>query len=695
MNAEPDNLTNVVAVAAGSSHFLALKHDGTVVAWGDNSAGQTNVPSNLSGVVAIAAGPYHSLALRNDGTVIAWGYNAQGQTNVPGTLSDVVALAAGATESLVLRSNGTIAVWGSFLPSQHQVGISVPSGISNVVMVACGFSCNLMLGWPPAYAATQASLGITTSGATLCGMATPNGFTSSAWFEWGTNNSYGLSTGPTNAGSGISVVRITTGINGLAFGEAYSFRLVVSNALGIAYGAEQRFTTGRRVFTWGATRFGPGPPPVLSNAVAVAVGESQDLVLKADGTVMAWGIGPAGSAPINLSNVVAVAAGGYHSLALKNDGKVVAWGDNTYGQTNVPSILGNVIAIAAGEYHSLALKSDGSVVAWGRNNMLQATNGDMPSSLRNVVAIAAGTDHSVVLKNDGTVLHWGYNVPWYISLPSNNIVAIAGGTNTTLALAANGTVTEWNWMNQRLARAPVDLSNVIAVAAGLNYSLALKEDSTVVTWGRNNYGPSNPSNIVAIAAGGNNNIAIGPDRPPTADDQSVPGYPNQDLLVGLSGSDPDGDNLTFRITTLPALGTLYQYDDENGGRGEVIIATDTPVSSQDGLVIFAPATNEFGSGYANFDFVACDGITDSAPAIVTVDILLPSVPVISSFFYNEGSFELNFSGDSGATYSVWTSTNLVDWELLGNATEVDVGTFQFVDVPTDYWPQRFYRASAL
>ncbi len=53
----------VPAIAAGGAHSLALKSDGTVVAWGDNSAGQRSVPSGLSGVTALAAGGFHSLAL--------------------------------------------------------------------------------------------------------------------------------------------------------------------------------------------------------------------------------------------------------------------------------------------------------------------------------------------------------------------------------------------------------------------------------------------------------------------------------------------------------------------------------------------------------------------------------------------------------------------------------------------------------
>jgi len=56
----------------------------------------------LSNVVAVAGGAYHSLALKSDGTVVAWGYNGDGETNVPPGLSNVVAIAGGGSESLAL-----------------------------------------------------------------------------------------------------------------------------------------------------------------------------------------------------------------------------------------------------------------------------------------------------------------------------------------------------------------------------------------------------------------------------------------------------------------------------------------------------------------------------------------------------------------------------------------------------------------
>jgi hypothetical protein len=64
----PAGLSGVSAIAAGYGHTVALKSDGTVVAWGWNNYGQTDVPAGLSGVSTIAAGFYHTVALKSDGT---------------------------------------------------------------------------------------------------------------------------------------------------------------------------------------------------------------------------------------------------------------------------------------------------------------------------------------------------------------------------------------------------------------------------------------------------------------------------------------------------------------------------------------------------------------------------------------------------------------------------------------------------
>jgi alpha-tubulin suppressor-like RCC1 family protein len=85
-------LENIVAVDGGEGHSLALAADGTVYAWGQNTQGQLGlgvadsrshslpeqVPG-LSGITAIAAGYRYSLALKDDGTVYAWGQNSNGE----------------------------------------------------------------------------------------------------------------------------------------------------------------------------------------------------------------------------------------------------------------------------------------------------------------------------------------------------------------------------------------------------------------------------------------------------------------------------------------------------------------------------------------------------------------------------------------------------------------------------------------
>src|SRR5438552_16099876 len=83
----------------------AQANPGTVVPWG---GGQTNMPSGLNNIVAISSSLDHSLALRSDGTVVAWGYDFDNQSEVPAGLSGVTAVAAGAFFSVALKSDGTV-----------------------------------------------------------------------------------------------------------------------------------------------------------------------------------------------------------------------------------------------------------------------------------------------------------------------------------------------------------------------------------------------------------------------------------------------------------------------------------------------------------------------------------------------------------------------------------------------------------
>ncbi len=179
------SLSGMVAIAAGSHHALALKNDGTVWAWGDNTYGKLGDGTNttralpvqvigsggtgvLSGVVAIAAGANHSVALKGDGSVWAWGYSVQGAngnvnltpTQVPGvngngSLANIVAIAAGpgGYHTLALGSSGTVFAWGQ--NNHGQIGNDTEVSPSYPVQVA-GIGAPVGTGSNP----SAASLGI-------------------------------------------------------------------------------------------------------------------------------------------------------------------------------------------------------------------------------------------------------------------------------------------------------------------------------------------------------------------------------------------------------------------------------------------------------------------------------------------------------------------------------------------------------
>ena len=303
-------LTNVVAIAGGGEHSLALRADGTVAAWGDNRYGQTNIPAGLTNVVAIAGGAYHSLAL------VAYGPPA-----VTPKLADRIVVAGlgrmyfqpavvgarpmayqwqfnglplpGATNGLLVLTNVSPAQAGLYALSVSNAFGSVTAATSRLAVV-------------PVWIRTQPQSLM----AQLGGTATL-----------------------TVEVQGIEPLSYQWRFNGVNLAGATNAALVLTNL---------------------QARQGGSYSVLVSNPYGSAI--SQDAWLEF-GTTLAWGDNAYGQTniPAGLTNVVAIAGGGGHSLALRADGTVAAWGYNGDGRTNVPAGLTSVVAVAGGGFHSLAL----------------------------------------------------------------------------------------------------------------------------------------------------------------------------------------------------------------------------------------------------------------------------------------------------------------------------------------------------
>jgi alpha-tubulin suppressor-like RCC1 family protein len=262
----------VVAITGGDYHYLALRSDGTVSAWGYNGYGQTNVPPDATNFVGIAAGTGHSLGLRADGTISIWGTLLNTSvTSVPASATNVVELGVGtgSINPLGLRTDGTLVAWGSsFYPANF-----IPAGLTNAVDVAAGGGFQVAL---------------RADGTVVV---------------WGDNT-----------GNQTNVPASATNLVAISAGYNHVVGLRANGTL----------------LAWGTTAPFPPPPPGTnlistpgaSNIIAVASGANHFLALRRDGKVFAFGDNTYGQSgvPASATNIAALAETVASSLAVPGYG---------------------------------------------------------------------------------------------------------------------------------------------------------------------------------------------------------------------------------------------------------------------------------------------------------------------------------------------------------------------------------------
>jgi alpha-tubulin suppressor-like RCC1 family protein len=381
-------ITNVSEIKTGSNTTCVVKTDSTAYCWGLNNIGQlgdnTTVSKStgvqvhgvansgfLTGVAQISSGISTTCAVKTDGTVYCWGNNSYGQlgdnTTVnkstpvqvlgvggSGFLTGVAQISTGGVTTCALKTDGTVYCWGRNFSGQ--LGDNTTVNKSTPVQVlgvgASGFLTGVAQISTGQAASTGSVCAVKTDGTLYC-------WGENSWAQLGDNTTVNKSTpvqvhGVANSGFLTGVAQISTGGNTIC--------ALKTDGTAYCWGYNDYGQIGDNTTVYKATPVqvhGVANSGFLTGVAQISTGGNSQVVspysitcaVKTDGTAYCWGssfYGQLGdnttvnkSTPVQvhgvansgfLTGVAHIKIGGNTICALKTDGTAYCWGYNNYGQ---------------------------------------------------------------------------------------------------------------------------------------------------------------------------------------------------------------------------------------------------------------------------------------------------------------------------------------------------------------------------
>ncbi len=187
------------------------------------------------------------------------------------------------------------------------------------------------------------------------------------------------------------------------------------------------------------------------NIIAISAGDNHTAALRADGTVVATGVdrrdhaGRSRSATAHLpranpcatedwTGVTSVVCRGDVTLGLRHDGRVYAVGSNHFGQCDTEGWKG-VVSVATSGQHTVALFGDGHVEAVGLNERGECRT----ESWSHIIQIAVLPELTMGLRSDGKLLAAGRHHEVLETLDTVRAMACFGSRRQTFVMS-DGTV---------------------------------------------------------------------------------------------------------------------------------------------------------------------------------------------------------------------------------------------------------------